>query len=193
MTGQSAADKTVGRDAYYACLMAHARGQGNDDALARIHASWVTGDGSLPDAWGLSRQDYVALMGYHFPGYACRPAAATTASLATGRREEATDLESLMKRHCAGRSPSELWMASIVATACLGSDHLWQDLGLWCRDELSELMQRNFPALAQKNVNNMKWKKFLYKQLCVDEGVYVCRAPSCEVCADYQHCFGPEE
>jgi len=90
-------------------------------------------------------------------------------------------------------SPSELWTARIVAVGCLGSDHLWQDLGLWSRAELSALMERNFPTLAAKNVHNMKWKKFLYKQLCIAEGVYVCRAPSCEVCADYDACFGPED
>ncbi len=39
----------------------------------------------------------------------------------------------------------------------------------------------------------MKWKKFIYKQLCITEGIYTCRAPSCEVCADYADCFGPEE
>jgi nitrogen fixation protein NifQ len=38
----------------------------------------------------------------------------------------------------------------------------------------------------------MKWKKFLYRQLCLEEGIYVCRAPSCEVCKDYDLCFGPE-
>jgi nitrogen fixation protein NifQ len=193
MTGQAPADKTVGREAYYACLMAHACGQGNDDALARIYASWVTGAGALPEGWGLSSADYAALMSHHFPGYArmaCRDTADQTSHL---RSDEVADLENLLVGHRAGVSPSERWMASIVATACLASDHLWQDLGLWCRDDLSRLMQRNFPALAEKNIRNMKWKKFLYKQLCGAEGVYVCRSPSCEVCADYQNCFGPED
>ena len=40
---------------------------------------------------------------------------------------------------------------------------------------------------------DMKWKKFFYKQLCQTEGIHTCRAPSCEVCADYQACFGPED
>ena len=72
-------------------------------------------------------------------------------------------------------------------------DHLWQDLGLWSRKDLGTLMQLNFPQLAARNDKDMKWKKFLYKQLCIAEGIYTCRAPSCEVCADYQHCFGPED
>ena len=186
-------DHVVERDVCYRSLMGHASGRGNDDALARMHASWMTGNGALPLCWGLSRADYDALMNHHFPGYRCPVPPAAPGSADLLRREEVADLEALMTGHRAGLSPSEIWMATIVATACLASDHLWQDLGLWCRQDLSSLMQRNFPALAEKNVHNMKWKKFLYKQLCVAEGVYVCRAPSCEVCADYHNCFGPED
>lgn len=84
-------------------------------------------------------------------------------------------------------------MAAIVASACAGRDHLWQDLALADRGELSHLMQVNFPALAAANCGDMKWKKFLYRQLCTREGIYVCPAPSCGECADYRRCFGPEE
>jgi nitrogen fixation protein NifQ len=54
------------------------------------------------------------------------------------------------------------------------------------------MLQYNFPELAAKNEKDMKWKKFLYKQLCEAEGLYLCRAPSCDVCIDYSKCFGPE-
>ena len=54
-------------------------------------------------------------------------------------------------------------------------------------------MLDNIAPLARRNGKDMKWKKFLYKQLCDTEGIYTCRAPSCEVCADYQNCFGPED
>ncbi|GBE11207.1 nifQ [bacterium BMS3Abin12] len=54
-------------------------------------------------------------------------------------------------------------------------------------------MATNFPELAARNDRNMKWKKFLYKQLCEREGIHACRAPSCQVCIDYAQCFGPEE
>jgi nitrogen fixation protein NifQ len=39
----------------------------------------------------------------------------------------------------------------------------------------------------------MKWKKFFYKQLCLREGLTLCKAPSCDVCSDYALCFGAEE
>ena len=67
------------------------------------------------------------------------------------------------------------------------------DLGLASRDELSRLMRVNFPSLAAANTGDMKWKKFLYRQFCAAEGIYVCPAPSCGVCKDYAKCFGPEQ
>lgn len=84
-------------------------------------------------------------------------------------------------------------MAHVIAAGCMASDHLWHDLGLWQRADLTALMRRNFPSLAARNVRDMKWKRFLYKQLCEAEGIYTCRAPSCEVCTDYHACFGPEK
>jgi nitrogen fixation protein NifQ len=193
MPASGLAETTVRRQVYYASLMSHASGQGNDDALARMYASRMVGHSAFPVSWGMSRAAFAKLMNYHFPGYQCVPAQEPQDDAGGEPNEEVADLEKLMSSHRAGVSPSESWMASIVATACMGSDHLWQDLGLWCRDDLSSLMQRNFPALAEKNVHNMKWKKFLYKQLCIAEGVYVCRSPSCEICADYRDCFGPED
>ena len=83
-------------------------------------------------------------------------------------------------------------MAEWVAVASLGDNHLWQDLQLSHRGELSALMRQWFPALAAKNTHDMKWQKFLYKQLCEREQVLICKAPSCAVCSDQRQCFGPE-
>ncbi|WP_366930755.1 nitrogen fixation protein NifQ [Marinospirillum sp.] len=44
----------------------------------------------------------------------------------------------------------------------------------------------------RKNHLDMKWKKFLYRQLCMDSGITYCRSPSCEACSDYAECFAPE-
>jgi nitrogen fixation protein NifQ len=193
MAAPAVVEKLPGREAWYDRLMAHASGQGNDDALARMLASWITGAGALPRYWGLSREDFTRLMAAHFPGFDTLDVPLCGADADGLRGAEVVDLVNLMTGQRAGETDSELWAARIVAVGCLGSDHLWQDLGLWSRAELTALMERNFPALAARNVQNMKWKKFLYKQLCNAEGVYVCRAPSCEVCADYQACFGPED
>jgi nitrogen fixation protein NifQ len=85
------------------------------------------------------------------------------------------------------------WVAHALSQASLGNDHLWQDLHLPSRRELTALMSHWFPTLAARNDLNMKWKKFLYKQLCDRAEISVCRAPSCSVCTDHAVCFGPED
>lgn len=85
------------------------------------------------------------------------------------------------------------WVAHVVSQSSLGQDHLWQDLHLPSRRELTALMHQWFPTLAERNDRHMKWKKFLYKQLCDRAEISVCRAPSCSVCTDHAVCFGPEE
>lgn len=159
----------------------------NRELLASMIAGQATGNGCLPGDLGLGPQRFANLCAEYFPGVAFagveRPLEAIP---------EWEDLQKLLLDHRARRSRSELLIANILAGACAGRDHLWQDLGLLARDELSRLMWDNFPALAAANTGDMKWKKFLYRQFCSREGIYVCPAPSCGVCADYSKCFGPE-
>lgn len=177
----------------YNRIMAFASGHHNDATYACMLASWQAGAGVMPDNFGLGKDVFLGLIGEHFPGLEPGQLAAPGREGGTQRDDERDDVFQLLHGHCVGLSESESWMAKIVAMACQGQDHLWQDLGLWSRNQLSELMARNFPVLAAKNDKNMKWKKFLYKQLCITEGIYTCRAPSCEVCTDYDNCFGSEE
>lgn len=89
--------------------------------------------------------------------------------------------------------PAALWLAAMVARRSLEANHLWQDLGLSTRGDLSTLLHRHFQPLAARNVRDMKWKKFFYRQMCEDEGVSICKSPVCDTCSDFAHCFGPEE
>lgn len=174
----------------YSHLMAYARGRGNDDPVACMFATWRYGGGALPAWMGLGCEDYRAMMHHHFPGVADEmPDAVRMAPL--NRADEIDELQRLLLLNRANQSESERWLATIIAVGCMGSDHLWQDMGLWSRRDLTSLMNRNFPSL--RNEKNMKWKKYLYKQLCETEGIYTCRSPSCEVCADYQLCFSTED
>ena len=188
MTVTSTAESRL---ALYDSLMRRAVGDPNDAWIAQITASWLCGQTALPDCLGLAPARLRDLLASHFPG--ARVGLQRGLMLDPDRREEVGDLAALMRVERAGRSDSELWLAEILAVACMGSDHLWQDLGLWSRKELTALMRANFPALAARNQRDMKWKKFLYKQLCETEGIYVCRAPSCDVCNDFALCFGPED
>jgi nitrogen fixation protein NifQ len=175
----------------YAELMAHAVGLPNDELLAQMITSQIGGMGALPPGLGLSEKDFTELLECHFPRIEL--VIRNVEVVDDPRALERDDVLGLLLEHRAHRYMSEQWMAEIVTTACMANDHLWQDLGLWSREYLSRLMKQNFPSLAAKNVHDMKWKKFLYKQLCEKEGINACRAPSCEVCTDYLKCFGPEE
>lgn len=178
------------RLALQAHLMAHAAGSTNDEIVAHMIAGWTLGEGMLPADLGLGAERFAGLVGRHFPGLRWRPKAdlAPRPTL----HPEFDDLLRMLTAEADAAVPSAKEMAVIVATGCMGADHLWQDLGLPSRRELSQLMAQNFPALAAANTGDMKWKKFLYRELCQREGIYVCASPSCEACTDYALCFGPE-
>lgn len=177
----------------YTQLMASRRGVPIQETLARILSSWLLGQGALPEHLGLNKEHFEHMMALYFPNFPIQSEQLPNSAIDYQRSAEADELRQLLLQHRTQNSLSEQWMADIVVAGCMGGNHLWQDLGLWNRSELSQLMRDNFSELAKRNDKDMKWKKFLYKQLCEAEGIYVCRAPSCEVCNDYQLCFGPEE
>lgn len=109
-----------------------------------------------------------------------------------GVGDEFPDLLNLLLEHVSFPGEEARWLAHTVATGCMGRHHLWQDLGLRDRGMLSALLSVHFATLFRRNVGDMKWKKFFYKQLCDKVEVNLCRAPNCGVCTDYQRCFGHE-
>lgn len=183
------------RDVIYARLMAHNLHQmPNAHPLACMIASWYVDKSAMPPRLGLTPPVYQSLLEHYFPGSRLPTKPFDEVPVDFDRAPECEDLHQLFSSHVAGELTEEQrWMAEILVIGCMGSNHLWQDLGLWSRSDLSAFISQNFPLLAEKNDRNMKWKKFFYKQLCISEGIYVCRAPSCEVCADYQNCFNPED
>ena len=110
------------------------------------------------------------------------------------RGDEVDDVRELLLAHAEpGAAPGTTRaVAEVIALACLGDNHLWQDLQLASRAELSALIEWHFPRLAARNHAQMKWKKFLYRQLCEREEILICKSPSCAVCTDHALCFGPE-
>ncbi|MDD5579177.1 MAG: nitrogen fixation protein NifQ [Methylobacter sp.] len=164
----------------------------NYEWLACMIASWCTGQGVLPDYLGLEAEQFNKLLNHFFPDCSIPEQALSGNKLDFNRMLEKDELVNLLENFSKPDNPEMEWIIGIVVAGCLGSDHLWQDLGLWSRSQLSAMLQYNFPELAAKNDKDMKWKKFLYKQLCEAEGLYLCRAPSCNVCIDYSKCYGPE-
>jgi nitrogen fixation protein NifQ len=106
--------------------------------------------------------------------------------------EDEACLRDLLVRCATCGTDFERHLAAIVARRAQRPNHLWQDLGLRNRRELSWLMERHFEWLAAKNARDMKWKKFLYRTICRDGSFPVCTAPSCAECCDFDGCFGEE-
>jgi nitrogen fixation protein NifQ len=147
-------------------------------------------------ALGLDSECFNNLLQTRFPDFTPPQAwlvAQTNPVVAEDALSEFPDLLQLLLDHRSVADPHHLVISHLVATACMGGNHLWQDLGLPQRDALSTLLNSNFPLLAAHNTGDMKWKKFFYKQLCEREGIKVCRSPSCDACSDYDQCFGSEE
>lgn len=176
----------------YHWLMTHCKQHGLGQLIARMLASQMVGDGAMPRWLGLSWRDFELLMDKHFNCLELKQFGNYGIELALDRVDEHAELRTLLLSHAEGDPRQASWLADILVAGCMGPDHLWQDLGLWSRADLKALIHASFTPLAQKNEHDMKWKKFFYKQLCIQEGVYTCRAPSCQVCNDYASCFGPE-
>ncbi|MCM2680460.1 nitrogen fixation protein NifQ [Echinimonas agarilytica] len=175
----------------------------NQTLLAKVLLAQLQGITVLPYGLGLSPNAYANVLNacrlpalvqldqqWHSPQWQVfRARAEVCKEIQKLRADEQTQLVKLL-RHCA--NPSVCYashIATVIATACLGHAHLYVALGLESRHELKQLFAHNFPSLCALNTNNMRWKRFLYLQLCKSGGDYVCRAPSCNECSSKKECF----
>jgi nitrogen fixation protein NifQ len=139
---------------------------------------------------GLPADALAALVAQWFPGAAYLLPTLPEGSVA--RSADEACLFDLLGQCTTGRTALQATLAAMVARRAQSANHLWQDLGLRDRGELSRLMGRHFRPLAARNSGDMKWKKFLYRMICRDAGYALCTAPSCSECIDFEACFGDE-
>lgn len=145
----------------------------------------------LSHAVGLAPAELARLVSAWFPAADCL--ALDAGPDAGPDAPEETDLRRLLEDHAARPGSDEArWLAAMVARRSLQPNHLWQDLGLAGRGELSRLLHRHFGPLAARNSRDMKWKKFFYRTMCEQEGLVICKSPVCDDCTDFGVCFGPE-
>jgi len=78
----------------------------------------------------------------------------------------------------------------VLAQACLRPDHLWRDLGLKGRDDVTALLTRHYPGLVARNTQNLRWKKFLAYSAFEHAGLPAAAAPGCSDCEDRGFCYG---
>jgi nitrogen fixation protein NifQ len=146
--------------------------------------------GQRPLIRGLPERDFRRLLAAFFPGVELANDAPDRGQTPPDAIDELEELLELLLE--ARREPSETlaWLSHAVASAAMRDNHLWQDMGLPNRALLSRLMAECFPELAARNVGDMKWKKFFYRQLCGRAGVPICKSPNCADCVDFADCFG---
>ena len=163
----------------------------SEHALASMLASYRHGQGAMPARLGLDAHLYARMLDHHFPGQTWEEASSAPA-WDRDTMPEYAELKALFVEHQAGHLQEQPWWIEIMIIGCSGRNHLWEDLGLFTRRDLTQLMHVHFPELAATNDRDMKWKKFLYKRLCDREGIIACPAPSCDACAHFSECFAPE-
>jgi nitrogen fixation protein NifQ len=146
---------------------------------------------TLAATTGLDAQALGAFTRHFFPEAA--PALVKMAGGAPQASPEEDSVRDLLLMYASDRIELARPLATLIARRCREPRHLWQDLGLRNRGELSDLMQRHFTRLKAKNSGDMKWKKFLYRLVCGSEGFTLCPAPVCSECDDFASCFGSEE
>ncbi|QOZ23702.1 nitrogen fixation protein NifQ [Bradyrhizobium sp. CCBAU 51753] len=159
--------------------------------LASILAAASMDGGPLPEKAGLSGYELAALLEHYFPSVGVKISEQLLAFKCDENDEIAMVRDLLLKqRSTEGRIGG--WLAAMIARRAIEPGHLWEDLGLRNRGELSRLLSRHFAPLAARNNNNMRWKRFFYRSLCEDEGLVMCTTPICTQCNDFNLCFGEE-
>lgn len=147
----------------------------------------------LPLIRGLSENCFQRLLQEYFADLQVANLGDGTASNNGTPYDEFDEIVALLLEHRHSPREQDTWLAYAIASAAMGENHLWQDMGLPNRKVLSDLLNKHFPTLAAQNTGDMKWKKFFYRQLCARAGIPICKAPHCADCCDYRICFGPED
>lgn len=180
LTGMHPADADISNDSSF-----------DRHVLACNLAAGVMEGGLLLEKVGLSSDELAALLKQNFPSVRIKGD-----DLLLGSKRDDNDEVKMVRDLLLAQRSSEgdtgRWLAAMIARRVMEPNHLWADLGLRDRGELSRVLNRHFRPLARRNVNNMRWKRFFYRTLCEDEGLILCTTPVCTECNDFNHCFGDE-
>jgi nitrogen fixation protein NifQ len=179
-------------------------------AACRDRLSGVPGGARSPDGWlfarlvaarevrgergllGLSAADLAALAARHFAaGALAAPSHETVAVLDEQRAAFAAAMRDFLIGLAAPETDADdaRCLATILAHACLRPDHLWRDLGLSGRDDVTQMLTRFFPEVVARNTGNLRWKKLLARELALSRGDVPGPAPGCPGCEDFGFCF----
>lgn len=160
--------------------------------IASILAAAAMDGGPLAARAGLTERELVSLLTRHFPSTEPEALGPLSGSAAADEDDETVMVRDLLLAQRSSEGDVGRWLAAMVARRAMEPNHLWEDLGLRERAELSRLLTRHFAPLAARNVRNMRWKRFFYRMLCEDDGFVMCTTPVCTQCNDFDLCFGEE-
>ncbi len=168
----------------------------DDDAFDRhVFASLIAAaaseGGAIADRIGLGGDDLAGLMERWFPR-ARGVLEAWCPHSGMPEDDEVAMVRDLLLAHRSSDGEVGRLLAFMIARRALEPNHLWEDLGLRDRSELSRLLSRHFAPLAMRNTRNMRWKRFFYRALCESDGFVMCTTPVCSNCRDFDLCFGEE-
>lgn len=137
---------------------------------------------------GLGSDDLTALHEMFFPNAPIIHHVEPNREVFPERNEEVLNI--ILSHLPADPTPQpSVWLAHILAARSTQPGHLWVAMGLFERPQLTAAIQRHLPTLAEANNQGMRWKRYLYKQVCDLNGGTMCKAPNCGVCSDYALCF----
>lgn len=180
LTGCHPADAAVGDDFNF-----------DRHVLASILAVAAMEEGAVAERAGLAAADLASLMAHWFP-VACGTGVAWYGNDVDTDDDEVAMVRDLLLAHRSSEGDLGRWLAAMVARRSMEPNHLWEDLGLRDRSELTRLLARHFGPIASRNTRNMRWKRFFYRVLCEDDGLVMCSTPVCTNCNDFNLCFGDE-
>ncbi len=158
--------------------------------LASILAVASMEDSAIGERVGLTAEDIAGLMRDCFPN-ACAEGS-MFADVAASKDDEVAMVRDLLLMNRSIETETSRWLASMIARRAMEPNHLWEDLGLRDRSELTRLLSRHFAPIAVRNTHNMRWKRFFYRALCESDGFVMCTTPVCTDCRDFDLCFGDE-
>ena len=158
--------------------------------LASILAVAAMETGPVAERAGLTAADLASLMAQWFPA-ACGMGIACVQDGAVDDDETAMVRDLLLAQRSSDGDAGR-FLAAMIARRAMEPNHLWEDLGLRDRSELTRLLTRHFGPLAARNTRNMRWKRFFYRALCESDGFVMCTTPVCTDCRDFDLCFGDE-
>ncbi len=168
----------------------------DDDSFDRhvfasiISAAAMEGD-AVAERAGLPADDLATLIARWFPAVR-KVTAVWCMQTSCAEDDEIAMVRGLLLANRSTAGAAGRWLAAMIARRSMEPNHLWEDLGLRDRTELTRMLERHFFPIASRNTKNMRWKRFFYRTLCEDDGLVMCTTPVCSQCTDFALCFGDE-